>query len=195
MSEKKDSLLSQWFGRSIERAHSKGYRGFFGYLAFMFKILWVMNIDIVARHCPITVLRESLYRTMGIKLGKGAFVDRDVYFDLVWPELITVGDGSSIALGTLLLCHEYNTENYKVGDVLHELHHTVKPIQIGSNVMIGSKSMILPGVVIGDGCIIGACSTVNKEIPAWSIAVGSPARIVKSIPNKNPETTENKQNS
>ena len=52
-------------------------------------------------------------------------------------------------------------------------------VVIGNNVWIGDKVSILPGVHIGDGCVIGANSVVTKDIPAYCIAVGNPCRIVK----------------
>jgi acetyltransferase-like isoleucine patch superfamily enzyme len=54
-----------------------------------------------------------------------------------------------------------------------------KPVVIGDNVWIGESACILPGVTIGEGSIIGALSVVTKSIPAYSIAVGSPAKVVK----------------
>ena len=54
-----------------------------------------------------------------------------------------------------------------------------KPVCIGNNVWIGENVCILLGVTIGDGCIIGANSVVNKDIPKDCIAVGSPAKVIK----------------
>lgn len=54
------------------------------------------------------------------------------------------------------------------------------PIKIGENVWIGMNSRICKGVTIGDNCVIGANSVVTKDIPANSVAVGNPARVVKS---------------
>ena len=61
------------------------------------------------------------------------------------------------------------------------------PIKIGENVWIGMNSRICKGVTIGDNCVIGANSVVTKDIPANSIAVGNPARVVKSDIDKLPE--------
>ena len=47
--------------------------------------------------------------------------------------------------------------------------------------MIGMETMIMPNVTIGDGAIIGAYSLVSKSIPAWTIATGRPAKVVKQI--------------
>ena len=55
----------------------------------------------------------------------------------------------------------------------------VSPVVIGNDVWIGRRAIILPGVTIGDGCIIGAGAVVSKNIPPYSIAVGVPARVVK----------------
>lgn len=54
-----------------------------------------------------------------------------------------------------------------------------RPVTIGKNVWIGENAVILSGVSIGDGCIIGANSVVNNDIPSYSIAAGVPARIIK----------------
>ena len=54
------------------------------------------------------------------------------------------------------------------------------PVKIGKNVWLGEGVIVLPGVTIEDGCVIGAHSIVNKDIPSASIAVGSPAKVVKT---------------
>lgn len=54
-------------------------------------------------------------------------------------------------------------------------------VYIGKNVWIGDKASILAGVTIGEGCIIGANTVVTKDIPPYSVVVGSPARIVKTL--------------
>ena len=57
--------------------------------------------------------------------------------------------------------------------------YKVAPIKIGNNVWIGESVIIMPGVEIGEGCVIGAHSVVTKSIPKYSIAVGSPAKVIK----------------
>ena len=58
------------------------------------------------------------------------------------------------------------------------------PIKMGNNVWIGAGANILPGVTIGDNVTIGAGSVVNKSIPANSIAVGNPCKVIKTILDK-----------
>jgi acetyltransferase-like isoleucine patch superfamily enzyme len=55
------------------------------------------------------------------------------------------------------------------------------PITVGSNVFIGSDSIILPGVSIGDNSVVGAGSVVTKDVPTGTVVAGCPARVVKSV--------------
>ena len=59
-----------------------------------------------------------------------------------------------------------------------------KPIEIGNNVWIGGNVSVLPGIKIGDNCIIGAGSIVTKDIPENSLAVGNPCKVIKNIKEK-----------
>ena len=97
---------------------------------------------------------------------------------------VIIGDRVLIASGVYISDHghgNYSGENQSspiVTPVSRELH--AKPVNIGNDVWIGEKVSILPGVTIGDGVIIGAGSVVTKDIPSFTIAVGSPAVAIKS---------------
>lgn len=56
-----------------------------------------------------------------------------------------------------------------------------KPIVIGKNVWLGAGAIVAPGITIGEGCVIGAGSVVTKDIPAFSLAVGNPCRVKRSV--------------
>ena len=58
---------------------------------------------------------------------------------------------------------------------------TKGPVVIGKNVWIGDKATILPGVTIGDGAVIAASAVVTKDVPAYSVVGGNPAKIIKSV--------------
>ena len=60
-----------------------------------------------------------------------------------------------------------------------ERAYLVSPVKIGDNVWIGEGAIIMPGVEIGNGCVIGAHSIVNKSIPSCCMAVGAPVQVVK----------------
>ena len=57
--------------------------------------------------------------------------------------------------------------------------YKVEPVKIGDNVWLGEGVIVMPGVEVGNGCVIGAHSIVNKSIPSNCIAVGSPAKVIK----------------
>lgn len=64
----------------------------------------------------------------------------------------------------------------------HDWTTTVtRPVIIGSHVWIGARAIILKGVQIGEGAVIGAGSVVTRDVPAWSVAGGNPARILRTL--------------
>lgn len=70
-----------------------------------------------------------------------------------------------------------NSLNYFDGERMDNM----APITIGNNVYIGMGAYIMPGVSIGDNTIIGACAVVTHDIPSNSVAVGIPAKVIKTI--------------
>jgi acetyltransferase-like isoleucine patch superfamily enzyme len=69
-------------------------------------------------------------------------------------------------------------------DYQEDLKTSFEKVQIGRWAWVGAKCVILPGTRIGDHSILGAGSIVTKDIPQWSIAVGSPARVIKTYEKK-----------
>lgn len=90
---------------------------------------------------------------------------------------VHIGDnvfiGPNVSMYTA--CHPLNPEERNTGVEWAE------PITIGDNVWIGGSVTILPGVTIGNNAVIGAGSVVSKDIPAGSLAVGNPCRVIRKI--------------
>lgn len=87
---------------------------------------------------------------------------------------ITIGDNVTFGSRVHILAHDASTHVF--------LGYTrVANVNIGSNVFIGAYSIVMPGVTIGDNVVIGAGSIITRDIPANSVAVGSPARVVKTL--------------
>lgn len=129
-------------------------------------------------------IRPIIWRWMGIKMGKNCFIGYDVWVDMTNTHLIEIEDHVHIANRCLLLCHQRDLSNYFVGDDYAKLPYIRKKIHLKKGCLIGMESMILPGVVIGEGAIVGAGSLVTKDIPPWTIATGRPAKVIKKIPEK-----------
>ncbi|HTN99645.1 MAG TPA: acyltransferase [Microthrixaceae bacterium] len=68
-----------------------------------------------------------------------------------------------------------------------------QPVRIGAGSWLGTGAVVLPGVTIGEHVVIGANSVVCDDIPANSIAVGSPARVVRHIHGRNSDTSERRE--
>lgn len=133
-------------------------------------------------------VRPRLMRKMGCHVGKGCFIGDHVRIDYGHADMITLEDGVSIAGGTRLLCHQRDFKDYFVGSDYNTLGYTIKPIVLKKGCLIGMESFVLPGVTVGEGAIVGAGSLVTKDIPAWTVATGRPAKVVREIPQ--PPTVE-----
>lgn len=129
-------------------------------------------------------LRAYFIRKMGCHIGKNVFFGDYVRIDTSYADMIYIGDYTHITSGCRLLCHQRDLTGYSVGDNAAELGYRLGEIHIGKGVMVGMETMIMPGITIGDGAIIGARSMVTKDIPPYTIAVGSPAKVVKRIPQR-----------
>ena len=129
-------------------------------------------------------LRPILIRKMGCHVGKNTFFGDYVRMDTSYADMIYIGDYTHVTSGCRLLCHQRDLTGYCVGDNAAELGYKTGEIHIGKGVMVGMETIIMPGVTIGDGAIIGAGSIVTRDIPAWTIATGRPARVVKQIPER-----------
>ncbi len=132
------------------------------------KVMKCFTIITIGKYLPSLRLKNWLYRTfLQMKIGKQTSLALMVMPDTMFPERIHVGDNTVIGFNTTILAHEYLIEEYRLGDV-----------EIGSGVMIGANSTILPGVKIGDGAIVSAATLVHKDVPAGAMAGGNPMRII-----------------
>ncbi|WP_035929461.1 DapH/DapD/GlmU-related protein [Kocuria rosea] len=108
-----------------------------------------------------------------ITLGKRIFINSGCKFQDQGGVLI--GDGCLIGHNTVLATLNHDLTPSRRADM-----HPA-PIVIGRNVWIGSNVTVLPGVTIGDDAVVAAASVVTKDVPAQTVVVGSPARVVRSL--------------
>lgn len=99
---------------------------------------------------------------------------------------VRIGDNVLIASKVFITDLEHGSyigdENDSLpNSIVKDRHLSSKPVNIGNNVWIGELCSVLPGVTIGENCIIGANSVVTKSIPPNSIAVGNPAKVIKQF--------------
>ena len=92
---------------------------------------------------------------------------------------ITVGDDALLGPGVFV-----TTSNYLVphGEPVIGQPHDERDVRIGARTWLGANVVVLPGVEVGDGCVVGAGSVVSCSLPPEAIAVGVPARVVAARP-------------
>lgn len=92
---------------------------------------------------------------------------------------IKIGQYTMVGFESILLS---KTHRHDMKNIPYTLQGSFgKSIEIGKNVWIGTRVIILPGVNIGDNCIIGANSVITKSFPDNKIIAGNPAKIIKEI--------------
>lgn len=124
-----------------------------------------------------TQIRPPLTVNYGENLHIGArtFINNNLTALDVAP--ITIGEDCQIGPNVQLLTPTHPIEPQPRRDKLE----AAKPITLGNNVWLGGGVTVCPGVTIGDNSVIGAGSVVTKNIPADVVAVGNPARVLRTI--------------
>lgn len=138
---------------------------------------------------PLHGWRCFLLRLFGASIGRGVLVYQSVR---VWaPWNLEMADGSclgdwvdcysvdKISLGRRAIVSQYSYLCTATHDFSRRDRPLVtRPIVIGDDAWVTADVFIGPGVKIGEGTVVGARSTVVRDLPPWSIAVGSPARVI-----------------
>ncbi|MGO9145150.1 MAG: acyltransferase [Desulfomonilia bacterium] len=120
-------------------------------------------------------------------LGKRVFMSGTI----IAAEKVTIGDDVLVSWSVTIVDHNSHSVSFskRSNDVVMWREQRkdwvpvkIAPVNISDKVWIGFNSIILCGVTIGEGAIIGAGSVVTSDVPAWSIAAGNPARVIREIP-------------
>ncbi len=126
-------------------------------------------------------IRAFLWRMIGVKTGKNLYIGFGVYLDVDGAQRLHIGDNCSIMAKSLILMHRRDITDYKRGVLQHDLPYLKADTYIGDNVSIGMRSIIMPGVTIGDGAVIAAGSVVTKDVEPYAVVGGNPAKVIKYI--------------
>lgn len=154
--------------RMRERNHndpSVFWRGFLAHLAY-----WV--------GWPHTVA-SWLHKVRGVKIlhPMRVRIAGNVVIDSIYPELVEIEDDVYITRGVVIVAH------FEPTPFLRQFMPETEfgPVRIERGVYIGVNAIILPGVTVGEGSIVGAGAVVTKTVPPYSVVVGNPARVLRSV--------------
>ncbi|WP_089889586.1 LbetaH domain-containing protein [Chitinophaga arvensicola] len=136
------------------------------------------------RYCRLEAHPLSASQSACITIGDNVQINDAVH--IVGSVGVTIGN--NVLLASKIFISDLNHGNYS-GAGIHDSPESIpkdrplghKPVVIEDNVWIGEFVSVLPGVTIGKGAIIGTMSVVTKDIPAYTIAVGSPAKVIKKF--------------
>ena len=129
---------------------------------------------------------EILHSNAILIIGDYCFFNSNLHIG-VWSSVI-IGDNVLVASNVYISDHSHGTYNLELSSSPacppNQREVVAKPVVIGNNVWIGESVKILPGVSLGDGCIVGAGSVVTKSFPANTIIAGVPAVAIKCYDSK-----------
>ena len=147
------------------------------------KILFgrAVRLDSSRRNNPLGGEKPCILRTMTstarLILGDRVGLSSST---IVSGSSIEIGEDTILGAGSMVLDNDFHAPGIGFS-WLTEYSKNSNPVKIGRGCFIGARSIILKGVTLGDRVVIGAGSVVTKDVPAYSIAAGNPARVVGTI--------------
>lgn len=142
--------------------------------------------------------RRILYSKLGVKMGIQARISSDIkvvgdYANLILEKNSEINAGCFLLAKNIIFLGENSTLAYNVSvltsanpngphNKLSQIYPKIQaPVKIGANSWVGANAIILPGITIGDFCVVGAGSVVTKDIPNYTVVAGIPAKMVKKL--------------
>ena len=138
--------------------------------------IYFSNNAYIGRNSTLISVSEHKTGIPSISIGNNVWSTSNL--QIYASKNVTVEDDVIIAANVYITD---SSHDYSRGDIPYRVQGLTspRPVLIGKGSWIGQNVCILPGVTIGEQCIIGANSVVNKDIPPFHIAVGAPAKIIK----------------
>ncbi len=118
-------------------------------------------------HLSANARRYYLNNIWGMDIGKEVLISRLAKLDRTNPRGVHIGDATLLAFDVAILTHDFVNNRHV-------------DTWIGRNCFVGARAVIMPGVRIGDHCVIGSGSVVTADVPSNSLVVGNPARVIRS---------------
>lgn len=158
------------------------------YKYFVWAIKWWLSKQ--AKHSVlcwlIPGLRPVIWRMCGAKVGKNVCIGWEVFLDVMYAKYLTIEDDVWIANRSTIFCHRRVMDNYHVGDRYKELQQKPRPVVIKKGACVSIGTTVMPGITIGEGAVTGTGALITKDVPAWTIVAGVPAKVIKVLEERRP---------
>lgn len=115
---------------------------------------------------------------VGLKIGSGTSIGSSGVISAA--SSIIIGENVLLAPNVCIVDHIHKYDDISA-PIRSQGVAKIGPVLIKRNTWVGQNVVILPGVTIGENCVIGANSVVNRDIPRYSVAAGCPARVLKRM--------------
>jgi acetyltransferase-like isoleucine patch superfamily enzyme len=126
-------------------------------------------------------MRANIWRKIGVNIGKNVSIGWDVFLDVNYADLLTVEDDVWFANRSTVFCHRRDMSKYYIGERYKNVPQGKHPVLIKKGACISIGAIIMPGVIIGEGAVVGAGAVVTKNVPAWSLVAGCPAKVIRLL--------------
>ena len=153
-----------------------GYNGFMAMPRFLYRRFMDHFWQNVSRIVPYSGIRVKLHRWRGVHIGKNVYIGSHCFIDNLYPDYIYIEDNSSINADCMILTHFNPMQHFAP-----VLQARVAPVIIGKGSVLSVRSTVLPGVTIGEFAIVSAGSIVEKDVPAYTMVRGNPAKIISEF--------------
>jgi acetyltransferase-like isoleucine patch superfamily enzyme len=154
-------------------------KGIFGKFRLRMKILRSWILHSMAYFSPHSGFAIKMQKDRGVNIGKNCHFCPYVQIDLIYPQLVNIGDNVTLGANCMIFAHMNPTANLflKTG----EYKRKVEPVTIKSGAVLTPGSIVMAGITIGENSIVSPGSVVTQDVPDYCVVVGNPARVIKKI--------------
>lgn len=155
------------------------YKGVGGRMKLRFRLIKSLFLHWLAYSSLYSGFTIRMQRSRGVKIGHHCHFCSYVQIDLIYPELIQIGNNVTVGSNAMIFAHANPTANLFLKKGAYP--RKVEQVIIKDGAVLNPGCIITAGVTIGENSIVSVGSVVSENVPDYCVVVGNPARVVKRI--------------